>query len=497
MAGGAEMKRLALGIAVLSGLLAVATASEPSTRQFVWAQRIGVQCPAVLEPSRGDTMVIAPSFSTNLSAAWYTYILYTPSGATNAYRIDGVIEDAAAGRVAYRWNASNEFTQASYKWEAYLCGPTSSVVATWGDIKFRNTIGRGATVTPLNQPINILDFATVQILNVGSAPWISSYEISDIRTFIAGVQNGAGDLDVDDLNVRGALTYPVVDWALTNIAVSGFGTLTRTGPHTATLLISGDGGGGGGGIGSYTNTQVNGVDHTYGIRIADSQTVTWSLGSNGVWTAVAGIPGTWSSSTGLYLVVGGQVIGRFDTNGITLFMGTLSLWENDLKANVRLGDGTRNMPSLTLDGHPNTIGIYGRGYAGSYGFGFAHASNDVGIIYEGGILLLSTNAAFRGRVVGDLSTATNYPEPLFTNWYSTLRVPSMTLTNSGAFEMRDAGGTVRFRVDGSTGVAISDGKTMAVINTNWPSGPVTNGFGGRTNVDWWSYGVVTNRTWLN
>jgi hypothetical protein len=65
---------------------------------------------------------------------------------------------------------------------------------------------------------------------------------------------------------------------------------------------------------------------------------------------------------------------------------------------------------------------------------------------------MSTNGAFYGKLIGDLSGATNYPEPLWATWNAT--------------------------------------------RTNWPSFTETNVFGGVTNVKYYDRGMVTNRVQL-
>lgn len=172
----------------------------------------------------------------------------------------------------------------------------------------------------------------------------------------------------------------------------------------------------------------------------------------------------------LYYKIGGVTVGYFDANGLTLLHGSLTLNEEDLTCNVRIYDGSRLVPSVTLAGHPDTIGLYGRGIDGSYGLGWSHAGTDVGVLCANGIRLLNTNAAFYGRFVGDLSSvvsnysgtfqgnftgsvtgslagAYGYPEPLYVSFATNPMLQSMTITNSGTILVKDAGGTTKFTVD--------------------------------------------------
>jgi hypothetical protein len=186
------------------------------------------------------------------------------------------------------------------------------------------------------------------------------------------------------------------------------------------------------------------------------------------------MPAVWDADSigtnRLYYKIGGVTVGYFDTNGLTLLQGSLTLNEEDLTCNVRIYDGSRLVPSITLAGHPDTIGIYGRGIDGSYGLGWSHAGTDVGVLCANGIRLLNTNAAFYGRFVGDLSSvvsnytgtfqgnftgsvtgnlagAYGYPEPLYTSFATNPTLPSLVITNSGTILVKDAGGTTKFSVD--------------------------------------------------
>jgi hypothetical protein len=246
---------------------------------------------------------------------------------------------------------------------------------------------------------------------------------------------------------------------------------------------------------------INGVTHSNSVSIADGDNIAWILGTDAVWRASASIPAVWSASGKLYWITDGSTNGYVDTNGITLLTGSLTLYDDDLTCNVRLYDGSRTSPSLTFQGHPNTWGLFGRGYNGSWAAAWSQGGTEIGILSGLGINLSTTNAAFTGRHVGDLSGCTGYPEPLWTGWATTRELPSLTITNSGALTVKDGGGTTRFAVSGSTGATTIRGQdsdvryALAATATNMTGFVLTNVFAGVTNRLWFtSQGIVTNKT---
>lgn len=285
--------------------------------------------------------------------------------------------------------------------------------------------------------------------------------------------------------------------------VAGDG-ITLGGEHRTTWPV----GGGGGGTGSYTNTEIAGVANTNGVRIGNGSNTTWR-NDDGIW--ILDVPPSGPGSVGpvwdadsmgtnlLSLKIGGQIVAGFDSNGLALYHGTVTLWESDLRANMMVYDGSRRSPSITLQGHPGEIGFYGRGYMGSYGFGLASASNDVLVMWRGGITLLTNSAAFTGNHAGDAGALTNVPEPWAKATYSNalvspLPLPSLTVTG-GAINVRSGTATV-FSVS-STGVTVIRGQDSdaryIMVNTNWPDFTLTNVFAGVTSKYVFVDGICTNK----
>jgi hypothetical protein len=193
--------------------------------------------------------------------------------------------------------------------------------------------------------------------------------------------------------------------------------------------------GGGGGVGSFTNFSINGIPNSSGVMIGDSVNSQWTQGTDGVWRVDM-------STNQTQWVINGEHIGGVDSNGITLLKGTLQLYEEDLDCNVRLYDGSRLVPSLTFWGHTNEWGLYARGYNGTTVAGWSQAGTEIGLLHGGGIKLMTTNAAFEGRLIGDISQATGYPEHEFRNWQTNMSFTALSLSNMvvtpGSLSVKDS-----------------------------------------------------------
>jgi hypothetical protein len=184
------------------------------------------------------------------------------------------------------------------------------------------------------------------------------------------------------------------------------------------------------------------------------------MGTNGMST----MPATWDAdeigTNALYVKVGGQVMERHDTNGITMLHGSLQLYEEDLNCNVRLYDGSRLAPSFTFRGHTNDFGLYARGWNGLYGAGWSMSGAEIGVLHAGGITLMQTNGTFAGRHSGDLSDCTGYPEPLFEAWKTNMQFSALTLTNlivtPGAISLLDSLNTPRLSLTPADGMTVND-----------------------------------------
>ncbi len=360
-------------------------------------------------------------------------IFYRQIGDTNLYYLPGSTT-TNQGELVFLWTPASELTNTVYSYEVVTAGLTNTAIRQEGVITMLPNLGYEAPATNPT-PIRLIDCASVLWLNAGMAP-------TNLIKFTQGPQGPKGDK-----GDPGTATTNITIQIVTNLNQTVM-TMTVT-----NITI----GGGGGGAGNYTNTEVNGVAHTNGIRIGDSVNSTWTQGTDGVWRVDM-------STNQTQWVINGEHIGGVDSNGITLLKGTLQLYEEDLDCNVRLYDGSRLVPSLTFRGHPGEWGLYARGYGGHYVAGWSVASNEVGLLHAGGVRLMDTNAAFEGRLVGDISGATGYPEPLFDAWrtnmqFSYLSISNLTIAN-GLIQTKDINGTERSRMDSAGALTLRNAAGM-------------------------------------
>jgi hypothetical protein len=435
---------------------------------------------------------------TRLTGVEDIVMVLTAGPVTNSYAAR--IIDATNGLVGFMITPTNLWVSNNYTWEMPVCGASSTAIRAYGTISVTPAIGyQGLTNTP--PPMNTFDLATCILYNAGLAPW-------PLYSFFT---SGTANLDINNLTVHGTLTgvdggqvigrdgapgvSPTIvitntlvgDAAVTNLGTSTNLILQFTLPegspdgqtgggittninifYTTNIIISTVSitniGGSSGGAGSFTNVQINSISHGAAIAIGDSETTTWTQGTDGVWRV-----NSWSSN-GLEWVIADEHIGGVYSNGIILRKGTLQLYEEDLDCNVRLYDGSRLVPSLTFNGHTNDWGLYGRGYNGSTIAGWSVAGTEVGLLHGAGITLMNTNFAFSGTHIGDLSGGWGYPEPIFNSWktnmsFSTLVLSNLTVT-PGSFQIKDTYNTDRAMLD-TTGFSYKDagGITRATIGS--------------------------------
>lgn len=466
--------------------------------------------------TRQESVIVEPRFMLgtspmDLSAVYTVELAMRRIGATNWVRAATGSVSSVAGRVSIPYQVTA--TTGRYDYAVIVTDSDEMLCRAAGQFLVRpGAYDNGA---PDTQTVVVTDFDwdKVNHINLGRAPFMVTYDVSRLEAFDESVRSwwstntylhGTNDPAfaayvqhaVDAVTIQGVVTntQPYVTFGGMSIGSITLGGVQRS------SWPSGGGGGGGGGIGSYTNTEINGLSNTNAIRIGDGDHVLWMLGTDGVWRAsatnlatatqgahgdaafahigdtsnphhvtceqigaITNIPQNWSSTGAVYWIVDGITVGRVDSNGITMIKGSLQLQEEDLRCNVRLNDGTKNSPSLTPQGHANTIGMYVRGYSGSYGFGFAHASQDVAVIHKYGISLLSTNMTYSGSARG----LTDVPELKFDGFATNPALPGLTITNSGLVTVKDAGGTTRFSVNGQTGATLIRGQDSDARYQQW------------------------------
>jgi hypothetical protein len=299
--------------------------------------------------------------------------------------------------------------------------------------------------------------------------------------------------------INAAISELVWD-TVTNIINGGTASspsITRNGRSITITFPTPGSGGSGGGIGSYTNTSINNVANTNNVRIVDGINTAWSQDSNGVWRLDVGVLSNITGLGSVQIVVDGQVLWDISTNRTMTYV-PFQMYTDDYVGNMQLYAGSRLAPSITFYGHPTGWGLYERGYNGSYAAGWSGAGIEIGLLHAAGIKLMSTNSAFEGRLVGDISGATGYPEPMWSSWITNRQLASLTITNSGSIIGKDAGGTTRYAMDGSSGAVTIRSQDSdiryALAPTNMTSFAMTNVFpSGVTNVYMFTaQGVCTN-----
>lgn len=475
----------------------VIQAADISPREY-WTVKEGSTEPRNIQLRRGETKILEVTYvrGTNvldLSDANAAALRFIAAGMTNHYVVGGVFADGGKQNpVLWKLAPWNIGSNSVYDFEMVLISSNAVRMHPVGKINITPSISRVSTNSPMAG--SIVDWQTIsEHLHLAFAPfpstaWVEAYVLahSGVATgLVWGALSGNISNQVDLIRIL--TNRPAGAGSYTNTAINGInhtnGVLIADGSNSIWRLrngqwcldvpvIQGPQGPpgapttnitiqittnlnqtimsmtvtnvtiGGGGAGNYTNTEINGVGHTNGVRIGDSPNSHWAQGTDGVWRVDM-------STNGLRWVVDGDLVGEVKSNGISMYKGSLELWEEDLNCNVRLYDGTRLSPALTFLGHTNEWGLYARGYAGHYVAGWSVAGDEVGILHAGGVKLMTTNAAFEGRLIGDLSGATGYPEPIFLAWQTNMVFRTLTLSNMvvtpGNLEVRDVNGISRVK----------------------------------------------------
>ena len=230
---------------------------------------------------QGETVILQPTFDgLDLSGAAAVALRYRPIGASGwHYVAPGTIHNATGGVVRVRWNSAIEGTNTAYQYEIAVQSQDAMLLRSFGTITVRPSLSGSSTSMPTR--VTTFDWATVDHVNIGSAPFLSEVALAPFSSFWASLTNGTADINVRSILVDG---QPI--------------------------------GSGGGGIGSYTNTEIAGVSHTNSVRIGDGSNLTWRL-RGGVWCpdveAIAGIQGP-PGTNGVDGAVGPQ--GPPGTNGV-------------------------------------------------------------------------------------------------------------------------------------------------------------------------------------
>jgi len=420
------------------------------------------------------------------------------------------IMDATNGIVAFTITPTNLWASNNYLWELPVRGSNSAMIRAYGTISVTPSIGyQNLTNTP--PPMSTFDFATALLYNAGLAPWPlyswftsgqANLEINDLTVHgtVSGVDGGGGIGRDGAPGISPTITLTNTltgDAACTNLGSSSNVVLQFTVPQgpkgepgTNVVVFvgaekgdKGDPGADGQPVTNITytfTTNINLITSTTTNIIMNNSTniaIAMTISTNfnvltvtnlslvtSNWistninlnitnniTGLTNMPAAWDAdqigTNRLSINVGGQQMVRVDTQGITMVHGSLQMYEEDLNCNVRLYDGTRLAPSLTFLGHPNDWGFYDRGYGGYSVGAWSVGGVEVGVMHANGLTLMSTNFAFNGTHVGNLSGCWGYSEPIFNTWKTNMQFSILTLSNMtitpGSLTTLDRTGTTR------------------------------------------------------
>lgn len=145
-------------VVLCATLCLFASADDQPAKIYRFDSRIEDMADRELNPTRGETMLIQARCLSYGIAMQFTnsspsvYMVYRPTGLTNAYSISGSVIDATNGQVQVVWRPEHELMPATYSWDLWVSGATSDVVAARGLIRLRSGVEHEATIST-NQPI--------------------------------------------------------------------------------------------------------------------------------------------------------------------------------------------------------------------------------------------------------------------------------------------------------------------------------------------------------
>lgn len=385
------MKRFFLTI--LCGLVAAsASASDPIAAIFSWDVQVGQDKGRDIVHENGETTTLRPRFMlgvspVNLHEVWTVDLLLQEQGTTNLLTVgDGRVLSETNGQAEIRIASTNYIPPAVYDYTLMVGSATTTMARCKGLLEVKNSLAFDAdnAVVPA-AAIRTFDWATVLHANIGLAPFLSQYQVEDVEDDVAALYDGRALAWVT--SITSGVYYGSA------AQMSSFPSyLARTNdvpPNSITNLVNG------------------GQSAEYGLLQLSPNVwrITFPLSSDGESL----------STNRLSWVVSGVTVGFVDTNGISMVKGSLQLFEEDLRCNVRALDGSKQAPSVTFQGAPIT-GWYRRSIYGGSGWGFADASNDVLVVTRLGLEGFSTNyckfnvfdSTTGYRVNGTMGATTNF-----------------------------------------------------------------------------------------
>ena len=319
-----------------------------------------VELPTILAGETVDFVTTWKNYGVvkNLHDANTVILYYRPYGLKNVdwhFGATGIVENATGGVTRIQFGPMNQGTNWTYAYQIVISAFDTTMIRGKGTFHLEGSFLSSTNAEP--REYDHIDWATVQHSNVGEAPFVSSYDIDDVREFMISAQDGTADLDVNSLIVRTPYTGPETFFPSYLMRSNAIPT------------------------GVITNA-AKGEDEAVGrIERVDQHNILvhFPLTSEGEVT----------TTNRLYWIVDGQAIGYVSSNGITMIKGSLQLYEEDLNCNVRAYDGAKEAPSVTFYASPLS-GWYRKSVSGAGAWAYAHNSNDVGYINNAGWMLLGT-----------------------------------------------------------------------------------------------------------
>jgi uncharacterized protein YkvS len=353
-------------LALCAMLFAPCSFADGVAPEIRWTVNVEEIEPVELGVRAGETVDFVTTWKNygaakNLHDANTVMLYYRPYGLKNIdwhYSATGTIDNATGGVTRIRFGAANQGTNSLYSYDIVISAFDTTMARGKGIIRLEGTSITGTNVLP--RQYDHIDWSLIQNSNVGDAPFVSSYDIGDVREFMDDAQNGIADLDVNSIISR--TPYEGSAENLTDFPdyLARSGDIT---PNSVTNVVKGQEEAGG----RIERIDENNVVVHFPI-VAQGEVMTTNR---------------------LYWIVEGQAIGYVSSNGITMLKGSLQLYEEDLNCNVRAYDGSKTAPSVTFFASPE-IGWYRKSSAGSYAWAYAHNSNDVAYINDSGWSLMGT-----------------------------------------------------------------------------------------------------------
>jgi len=427
-------------LAVCAGLLAVAGTIYVPLR---WDVETSRPASVTLQLYRGDYVSLEPRFlsygdAVNLEDAYEVLLRYRSSDMAEGYYyvVTGTVASASEGRVRIPWTSDCEAEAALYDYTIAVKASEATVLRAFGTLKLAGTVS--GTIT--NPPVTTeFDWANVEHVNVGSAPFLVTYDVGDL--------DGLTDVDIGSPQNGQILVYTNGMWVnLSNVTagtviegLDDVGDVQAPSPSSGQVLkwngtywvpatdLQGSGSGSVDHLDDIGDVSVSGAEADQYLKFNGSIWVPAAVeGGSGSSTNVSGafITATGESAASnappdgislfrlllpdqthaLGIAVSTNEVGYINADGdLVLHNGTVEIFNNWLNANPRAQDGTVGEPSISFQARQN-IGWYVRAIEGLYGASFGAYGQRVLTQWLGGLeVSVGGTAAFPALTFVDTS----------------------------------------------------------------------------------------------